>query len=149
MKAQKDNSAVEWLSTEGHCIGANACWTKLEISAPLYDRSYWFSMKYRTSMVFAAQHLHLCYAFYIHSSPSHQLSKYLAFVIIVHSTWKSKNWEVLRYPHLAIYFGSPFGRSPTFHTLTSVGWQKLFSMSENAATFRAVLKFFLLQEYRW
>ena len=24
------------------------------------------------------------------------------------------------YPHLAIYFGSPFGRFPTFHTLTSV-----------------------------
>ena len=25
------------------------------------------------------------------------------------------------YPHLAIYFSSPFGRYPTFHTLTSVG----------------------------
>ena len=25
------------------------------------------------------------------------------------------------YPHLAIYFGSTFGRYPTFHTLTSVG----------------------------
>ena len=28
------------------------------------------------------------------------------------------------HPHLAIYFGSPFGRYPTFHTLTSAGRKK-------------------------
>ena len=32
------------------------------------------------------------------------------------------------YPHLGIYFGSPVGRYPTFHTLTSVGWKKSFSV---------------------
>ena len=32
------------------------------------------------------------------------------------------------YPHLAINFGSPFGRYPTFHTLTSVGRKKGFSV---------------------
>ena len=39
------------------------------------------------------------------------------------------------YPHLAIYFGSPFGRYPTFHTLTTVGRKKLFSMSKNGTAF--------------
>ena len=29
------------------------------------------------------------------------------------------------HPHLAIYFGSPYGRYPTFHTLTNVGRKKL------------------------
>ena len=29
------------------------------------------------------------------------------------------------HPHLVIYFCSPFGRYPTFHTLTSVGRKKL------------------------
>ena len=32
------------------------------------------------------------------------------------------------YTHLVRYFGSPFGRYPTFHTLTSVGGRKLVSM---------------------
>ena len=31
--------------------------------------------------------------------------------------------------------GSPFGRYPAFHTLTSVGRKKLFSMSRNVAAF--------------
>ena len=35
--------------------------------------------------------------------------------------------------HLAIYFGSPFGRFPTFHTLTSVG-RKQFSVCLNNKT---------------
>ena len=44
------------------------------------------------------------------------------------------------YPHLAIYFGSPFGRYPTF--LTSVGRQKAFQQAYNMVPlFRAVVKF--------
>ena len=41
------------------------------------------------------------------------------------------------YPYLAIYVGSPFGRYPTFHTLTSVVWKKLFSI---LPLFRAVVR---------
>ena len=44
-------------------------------------------------------------------------------------------------PHVAIDFGSPFGRYPTFHILTSVGWRKAFIMSKSLLPFLAVLKF--------
>ena len=37
------------------------------------------------------------------------------------------------YPHLAIYFNSPFGRFPTFHILTSVG-EESFSVSLKTIT---------------
>ena len=39
------------------------------------------------------------------------------------------------YPHLAIYFGSPFTRCPTFHTLMSVGRKKLSVCLKNVAAF--------------
>ena len=39
------------------------------------------------------------------------------------------------HPHLAIYFGSPFGRYPTFHTLTSVGRKKLSVCQKNVSAF--------------
>ena len=39
------------------------------------------------------------------------------------------------YPHLVIYFGSPFGRYSAFHTLTSIGRRKkkFFNKSKNVA----------------
>ena len=39
------------------------------------------------------------------------------------------------YPHLAIYFVSPFGRYPMFHTLTSVGRKKLSVCQSNGPAF--------------
>ena len=45
------------------------------------------------------------------------------------------------YPHLAIYFGPPSRRYPTFLTLTSVGQKELFSMSKTWCRFRAVVKY--------
>ena len=36
---------------------------------------------------------------------------------------------------MAIYFGSPFGRYPMFHTLASVGRIKLFSMLKECSRF--------------
>ena len=39
------------------------------------------------------------------------------------------------YPHLAIYFGSPFSRYPTFHTLMSVGRKKLLVCLKHGAAF--------------
>ena len=52
------------------------------------------------------------------------------FVCCIANANHTANWihysSCLVYPHLAIYFGSPFGRYPTFHTLTSVGRKKAF-----------------------
>ena len=46
------------------------------------------------------------------------------------------------YPHLAIHFGSPFGRYPTFHTLTNFGRKKTFQYVLNMAPlFSAIVKF--------
>ena len=39
------------------------------------------------------------------------------------------------HPHLAIYFGSPFSRYPTFHTLMSVGRKKLSVCLKNVPAF--------------
>ena len=44
------------------------------------------------------------------------------------------------YPHLAIYFGSPFSCYPTFHTLTSVGLKKLYA-KRIFTLFCAIVKF--------
>ena len=47
------------------------------------------------------------------------------------------------HPHLAVYFGSPFGRYPTFHTLTSVG-QKGFQYAKRMfPLFRAIVKYMI------
>ena len=56
------------------------------------------------------------------------------------------NWTLYSsyhvYPHLAIYFGSPFGHYPTFHTLTSVERKKASQYGLNMVSlFRAVVKF--------
>ena len=51
------------------------------------------------------------------------------------------------YPHLAIYFGSPFGRYLMFHTLTSVWRKKAYQYDQNMVPlFRAVvnLKMYLM-----
>ena len=48
------------------------------------------------------------------------------------------------YPHLAIYFGSPFGRYPMFHTLTSGGRKKLLACPKMLSLFLAVLNFLIL-----
>ena len=50
-------------------------------------------------------------------------------------SWGQLDASYYVYPHLAIYFGSPFGRYPTFHTLTSVTRKYLFSMLKDATVF--------------
>ena len=37
--------------------------------------------------------------------------------------------------YMVIYFGSPVGRYPTFHTLTSVGWKSAFCVLNDVLAF--------------
>ena len=53
------------------------------------------------------------------------------------------------YPHLTIHFGSPFGRYPTFHTLTSVGRKKAFSMLKEWASGQVVRALDCCAKHRW
>ena len=52
----------------------------------------------------------------------HSVDILKAFIVRQSSEYETSDHV---YPHLAIYFSSPFGRYPTFHTLTSVGRKEL------------------------
>ena len=76
------------------------------------------------------------------------MRKLSSVYVLVHSGFLKRCCPLVHYssyhvyPHLAIYFSSPFGRYPTCHTLTSVTRKKLSVCVKMLSLFRAVVKFY-------